>query len=113
MKDKEKHLTAVIEKVLRDTQNCDMSIETLTDYLVDRIKNKDLPEDSVVLSKEKYREFLEMKRDMINNTQYKRGSKETAEKIYREITELSENPCNSREEIYEKVFGKYGVEIKE
>lgn len=37
-------------------------------------------EDSVVLSKEKYREFLEMKRDMINNIQYKRGSKETAEK---------------------------------
>ena len=51
MKDKEKELTAVIETVLRETKNCDMSIETLTDYLVDRIKNKVIIEDSIILSR--------------------------------------------------------------
>ena len=65
MKDKEKQLTAVIEKVLRDTQNCDMSIETLTDYLVDRIKNKVFPEGSVVLSREEYAEHIELRNSKV------------------------------------------------
>jgi hypothetical protein len=38
---------------------------------------------------------------------------ETGKNIYSKIIELSENPCNSREDIYKKVFKPYGVEIKE
>ena len=39
--------------------------------------------------------------------------KETAKEIYERLIELSENPCNNREEIYKEVFGKYGVEVEE
>ena len=39
--------------------------------------------------------------------------KETAKEIYERLIELSENPCNDREEIYKEVFGRYGVEVEE
>ena len=38
--------------------------------------------------------------------------KDTATEIYRELIEMEENPCNSREEIYQAVFGKRGVEVE-
>jgi hypothetical protein len=76
-----------------------------------------IPEDSVVLSKAKYREFLEMKRDMINNTQYKRGSKETAKKILNELVGHTFEDDGwtwtvSKEDI-QWLAEKYKVEIKE
>ena len=81
MKDKEKELTAVIETVLRETKNCDMSIETLTDYLVDRIKNKVIIEDSIILSR---KEYEKLKYTWITDSDaYKKGCKEMAEKIYK------------------------------
>ena len=43
----------------------------------------------------------------------KQAVKDTAKEIYRELVEMSENPCNSREEIYQAVFGKRGVEVEE
>ena len=100
MKDKEKELTAVIETVLRETKNCDMSIETLTDYLVDRIKNKVIIEDSVVLTREEYERLklelaIEKKRADESYTQKeveeiiaskeRIKSKETAEKIMKDF----------------------------
>ena len=39
--------------------------------------------------------------------------KETAKEIYERLIELSENPCNDREEIYKEVFGRYGMEVEE
>lgn len=45
-------------------------------------------------------------------TERQRLVEETARKIYRELIELSDNPCNSRDEIYEKVFEKYGIHTK-
>lgn len=77
-------------------------------------------EDSVVISREKYREFLEMKRDMINNIQYKRGSKETAEKILFKFESVFAYYDNkdmfSKKAIFEcieEIVKSIGVEIKE
>lgn len=84
-------------------------------------------EDSVVISREKYREFLEMKRDMINNIQYKRGSKETAEKIYKLVDSKLDLYRNcviggtlydrgyqmAISDIKQKIKDIFGVEIKE
>ena len=111
MKDKEKQLTAVIEKVLRDTQNCDMSIETLTDYLVDRIKNKVFPEDSVVLSKEEFKEKIKQVKDLEKNY-YKnvvipQEHKKIAEKIYRELQ------GHGTTYIKKWIKKQFGVKIKE
>lgn len=44
--------------------------------------------------------------------QTKQAGQSTAKEIYRELVEMSENPCNSREEIYQAVFGKRGVEVE-
>lgn len=38
---------------------------------------------------------------------------ETAKEIYNKLIELSENPCNSQEEIYKAVFEPYGVKVEE
>lgn len=84
-------------------------------------------EDSVVISREKYREFLEMKRDMINNIQYKRGSKETAEKIYKLVDSKLDLYRNcviggtlydrgyqmAISDIKQKIKDIFGVEIKD
>ena len=116
MKDKEKELTAVIETVLRETKNCDMSIETLTDYLVDRIKNKVIIEDSVVLSREEYEK---LKYTWITDSDaYKKGCKEMAEKIFKMlISELESNQFLSGKRIImevdvENLAKKFDVEIE-
>lgn len=44
-------------------------------------------------------------RKMCNN------EKQVAKTIYNKLIELSDNPCNSREEIYKEVFEPYGVEV--
>ncbi len=66
----EEKLRTVIDKVLTDTKNCDMSIETLSDYLVDRIMSK-LPENAVVLNKDELTEkyvpiytFIQVKEEL-------------------------------------------------
>ena len=116
MKDKEKELTAVIETVLRETKNCDMSIETLTDYLVDRIKNKVIIEDSIILSR---KEYEELKYTWITDSDaYKKGCKETAEKIFKMIiSKLESNQFLSGERIImevdvENLAKQCGVEIE-
>ena len=137
MKDKEKELTAVIETVLRETKNCDMSIETLTDYLVDRIKNKVIIEDSVVLTREEYERLklelaIEKKRADESYTQKeveeiiaskeRIKSKETAEKILTELLDfvngwfegVENNDFGVEFNRISKNFAKqYGVGIKE
>ena len=137
MKDKEKELTAVIETVLRETKNCDMSIETLTDYLVDRIKNKVIIEDSVVLTREEYERLklelaIEKKRADESYTQKeveeiiaskeRIKSKETAEKILNELLDfvngwfegVENNDFGVEFNRISKDFAKqYGVKIKE
>lgn len=125
MKDKEKELTAVIETVLRETKNCDMSIETLTDYLVDRIKNKVIIEDSVVLSREEYERLklelaIEKKRadgsytqkevEEIIASKERIKSKETARKILEKIDKESNGQTISITNLLRKQFG---VKIKE
>lgn len=117
MKDKEKELTAVIETVLRETKNCDMSIETLTDYLVDRIKNKFMIEDSIILSR---KEYEKLKYTWITDSDaYKKGSKETAEKIFKMlISKLESNQFLSGERIImevdvENLAKQFDVEIEE
>lgn len=80
-----------------------------------------LPEDSVVLTKAKYREFLEMKRDMINNAQYKRGSKETAIDILKEIATIKLDHIDVGEMLLsfkitakiQELAKKFGVEVEE
>ena len=137
MKDKEKELTAIIETVLRETKNCDMSIETLTDYLVDRIKNKVIIEDSVVLTREEYERLklelaIEKKRADESYTQKeveeiiaskeRIKSKETAEKILTELLDfvngwfegVENNDFGVEFNRISKNFAKqYGVGIKE
>lgn len=117
MKDKEKELTAVIETVLRETKNCDMSIETLTDYLVDRIKNKVIIEDSIILSR---KEYEKLKYTWITDSDaYKKGSKETAEKIFKMlISKLDSNQFLSGKRIImevdvENLAKQFDVEIEE
>lgn len=117
MKDKEKELTAVIETVLRETKNCDMSIETLTDYLVDRIKNKFMIEDSIILSR---KEYEKLKYTWITDSDaYKKGSKETAEKIFKMlISKLESNQFLSGKRIImevdvENLAKQFDVEIEE
>ena len=117
MKDKEKELTAVIETVLRETKNCDMSIETLTDYLVDRIKNKVIIEDSIILSR---KEYEKLKYTWITDSDaYKKGCKETAEKIFKMlISKLDSNQFLSGKRIImevdvENLAKQYGVEVEE
>ena len=117
MKDKEKELTAVIETVLRETKNCDMSIETLTDYLVDRIKNKFMIEDSIILSR---KEYEKLKYTLITDSDaYKKGSKETAEKIFKMlISKLESNQFLSGKRIImevdvENLAKQFDVEIEE
>lgn len=117
MKDKEKELTAVIETVLRETKNCDMSIETLTDYLVDRIKNKFMIEDSIILSR---KEYEKLKYTWITDSDaYKKGCKETAEKIFKMlISKLESNQFLSGERIImevdvENLAKQFDVEIEE
>ena len=117
MKDKEKELTAVIETVLRETKNCDMSIETLTDYLVDRIKNKVIIEDSIILSR---KEYEKLKYTWITDSDaYKKGSKETAEKIFKMlISKLESNQFLSGKRIImevdvENLAKQFDVEIEE
>ena len=124
MKDKEKELTAVIETVLRETKNCDMSIETLTDYLVDRIKNKVIIEDSVVLTREEYERLklelaIEKKRADESYTQKeveeiiaskeRIKSKEIAEKIYTFVNSFGTHNW----ERFEEFIKQFGVKIKE
>ena len=116
MNDKEKELTAVIETVLRETKNCDMSIETLTDYLVDRIKNKVIIEDSIVLSREEYEK---LKYTWITDSDaYKKGCKEMAEKIFKMlISELESNQFLSGKRIImevdvENLAKQFDVEIE-
>ena len=130
MKNKEKQLTAVIEKVLRDTQNCDMSIETLTDYLVDRIKDKVFPEDSVVLSVNDWINFnKEHANELIKTREeeyglgYKKGSKETAEKfaklVYEKLSKFYQYdldwkiPNDEVKALLNEIAKQFGVEIKE
>lgn len=117
MKDKEKELTAVIETVLRETKNCDMSIETLTDYLVDRIKNKVIIEDSIILSR---KEYEKLKYTWITDSDaYKKGCKETAEKIFKMlISKLESNQFLSGKRIImevdvENLAKQFDVEIEE
>ena len=117
MKDKEKELTAVIETVLRETKNCDMSIETLTDYLVDRIKNKFMIEDSIILSR---KEYEKLKYTWITDSDaYKKGCKEMAEKIFKMlISKLESNQFLSGERIImevdvENLAKQFDVEIEE
>lgn len=117
MKDKEKELTAVIETVLGETKNCDMSIETLTDYLVDRIKNKFIIEDSIILSR---KEYEKLKYTWITDSDaYKKGCKETAEKIFKMlISKLESNQFLSGERIImevdvENLAKQFDVEIEE
>lgn len=43
----------------------------------------------------------------------KQTRQETAREIYKRLIELSEDPCNSREEIYKAVFEPCGVEVEE
>ena len=117
MKDKEKELTAVIETVLRETKNCSMSIETLTDYLVDRIKNKFIIEDSIILSR---KEYEKLKYTWITDSDaYKKGCKETAEKFFKMlISKLESNQFLSGERIImevdvENLAKQVDVEIEE
>lgn len=117
MKDKEKELTAVIETVLRETKNCDMSIETLTDYLVDRIKNKVIIEDSIILSR---KEYEKLKYTWITDSDaYKKGCKEMAEKIFKMlISKLESNQFLSGKRIImevdvENLAKQFDVEIEE
>lgn len=108
MKDKEKELTAVIETVLRETKNCDMSIETLTDYLVDRIKNKFIIEDSIILSR---KEYEKLKYTWITDSDaYKKGCKEMAEKIldYLELSGIDTALFNIKIKPY--VESMYGID---
>lgn len=120
MKDKEKEFTAVIETVLRETKNCGMSIETLTDYLVDRIKNKFIIEDSIIFSR---KEYEKLKYTWITDRDaYKKGCKETAEKFVNETINRKqtlmnpytddESECVSTFWVYE-LAKQFGVEIKE
>ena len=105
MKDKEKELTAVIETVLRETKNCGMSIETLTDYLVDRIKNKFIIEDSIILSR---KEYEKLKYTWITDSDaYKKGCKETTEKI---LTKL--HPYIGGWVLFKELEKEYGVKIE-
>ena len=39
--------------------------------------------------------------------------KRTAAKIYKQLIELSQDPSNSREEIYKAIFEPFGVEVEE
>ena len=75
-------------------------------------------EDSLLVSKEEYSVLKNQVKELLRLTTYQENliaetSKETADNIYRKIIELSENPCNSREDIYKEVFEPYGIEIKE
>ena len=66
--------------------------------------------DKVVLSKKKYREFLEMKRNVKNSKEYKIGSKETA----REIIEMfADRNYITEKDLINAIAQRYGVEIKE
>lgn len=115
MKDKEKQLTSVIEKVLRDTQNCDMSIETLTDYLVDRIKDKVISKNSVVLTEEEHRRLMlamklleQLKEDNLKiEEQLEQARKETAEKI---LTKLQ--PYIGGWVLFKELEKEYGIEVE-
>ena len=98
-----------------------MSIETLTDYLVDRIKNKVIIEDSVVLSREEYEKivkYLKTYEDKLKNfpnevnalvDMYNKGRKETAEKIYTFVNSFGTHNW----ERFEEFIKQFGVEIKE
>lgn len=69
--------------------------------------------DKVVLTSEEYDEIKQYQSYIPElKKAFDKIRKETVREIYREIIELSENPCNSREEIYSEVFGKYGVEVE-
>lgn len=74
-----------------------------------------LPEDSVVLSREEYKRLLDnaIRVDMeYLDHELAKTRKKTAKEIYERLIELSENPCNDREEVYKEVFGRYGVEVE-
>ena len=60
-------------------------------------------------------ERKQMLKDCIesNKVVEEQARKKMAKEIYQRLIELSENPCNSREEIYKAVFEPLGVEVEE
>ena len=96
-----------------DDKSCNIFFEAELFYNAGYRK---IPEDSVVLSREEYKRLLDnaIRVDMeYLDHELAKTRKETAKEIYERLIELSENPCNDREEIYKEVFGRYGVEVEE
>lgn len=83
-------------------------VETIVEALYNAGYRK-IPENAVVLTKE---EYIDLSRNYVTE-QIEQARKKTAKEIYERLIELSENPCNGREEIYKTVFEKYGVEMEE
>ena len=46
------------------------------------------------------------------NSEITKSESNLAKTIYQELIELSEDPAMTREEIYEKVFSKYGINVE-
>lgn len=134
--DKEKQIEEMARifgscQIFPDCTTCDEKCGRKGCYNRDRAKvlynanYRKINENEVVISKEEYERLqVELKSlkytDMFKEAyisqlkdELKQASKETAREIYRNLIELSENPCNDREEIYKAVFEPYGVEIGE
>ena len=113
MKDNYMDIKLVVEEVLKDSKLWHLSIETLTDYLVDIIIDKVIPKDSVVLSMEEYEKYMGFKKrvdgakffEIIENER-----KETAEKILKEFEYCNDTTFFSK---WLQLCKEFGVEIKE